>query len=822
MNDLTDAKRKKRLRRTRAELIGELEALEADYASLETKVRGSQEVLDQSCNKFGQEDSARLKQLLAENLRHRNMIEQAPIGIVEIGADGKFTSVNSAFSDMLGYDSPQDLLESMTNVAEQLYVDPTDRNKLHAQLENHGIAFIPAVEWYRKDGDTIWVSENTNVITDNSGSAIYSDCFVRDITARVKREEENRQTQALLLQASKLARIGFWIHDPQSGAMLYWSDGMTEIFGIHLPGSDEQSNIIKIDELIHHDDRSYVLVHYRNLKESGEPFDIEYRICLRNGVVKWVHEIGQGVDSGDGDYPSSIGAVQDITDQKEAEKARHESEERLQFTIKAISSGSWDWNIVTGHMIPSDSWTDVLGYEPSDIEPHIGFWETIIHPDDKKGVLASLDEFFNSDEDTYSYEYRIRHKSGEYRWFLDRGKVIEFNGSGEPVRMVGTDTDVTDRYQAESALVKSEEEKQLVQAQLMDVIEGLSEGFIWYDADDRLMIANSKAREIFDPSKFLMRVGETFETHVRYALDKGLLRVPDDQKEEWVRSRLESHRNPREPIIRQFDDGRWIQLSERRLPDSSTVCVLSDITILKNIERELRYKEHLATLGQLTATVSHELRNPLGAMRPSLYLLQKHLPTKDERLIGAFERLDRNIDRCDQIIDQMLDFTRIQVIDRQNLDLDAWLAEVLDEMVVPEGVRVKHEPGLGNKKISFDPERMRRVVINVYDNACQAMLGEASKDTESVDMQLLIKTKICNKRIEIVVRDTGPGILEDVLPRIFEPLYSTKGFGVGLGLATVRQALQQHGGDVEVLTREGRGTSMVLWLPMPEENEVVA
>ena len=212
----------------------------------------------------------------------------------------------------------------------------------------------------------------------------------------------------------------------------------------------------------------------------------------------------------------------------------------------------------------------------------------------------------------------------------------------------------------------------------------------------------------------------------------------------------------------------------------------------------------------------------LGAMRPSLYLLQKRLPTDDVRLIVAFERLDRNIHHCDQIIDQMLDFTRIQGIDRQELDLDAWIVEELDELEIPDGVNAVRQLGLANKKFSFDPERLRRALINVYDNACQAMLGEASQGTESVDMQLLIKTKICNKRIEIVVRDTGPGILKNVLPRIFEPLYSTKGFGVGLGLATVRQALQQHGGDVEVLTREGRGTSMVLWLPMPEKNEVAA
>jgi PAS domain S-box-containing protein len=257
------------------------------------------------------------------------------------------------------------------------------------------------------------------------------------------------------------------------------------------------------------------------------------------------------------------------------------------------------------------------------------------------------------------------------------------------------------------------------------------------------------------------------------------------------------------------------------------VGTMQDITKRKQTEAELKIfqedlirNERLATLGQLTATVSHELRNPLGAMRPSLYLLQKHLPTDDERLITAFERLDRNIDRCDHIIDQMLDFTRIQGIDRQTLELDAWLTEELNELNIPDGIDVKRELGLSNLKLSFDPARLRRALINVYDNACHAMLEDGDQACKIVDRQLLVKTRASDQRVEIVVSDTGPGIAEDVLPRIFEPLYSTRGFGVGLGLATVQQALRQHDGDVEVLTGEGRGTSMVLWLPLPDESGV--
>ncbi len=234
---------------------------------------------------------------------------------------------------------------------------------------------------------------------------------------------------------------------------------------------------------------------------------------------------------------------------------------------------------------------------------------------------------------------------------------------------------------------------------------------------------------------------------------------------------------------------------------------------LRITQQELLRKERLATLGQLTATVSHELRNPLGAMRPSMYVIRNRVDLSDSRLQQAIERVDRNITRCDRIIDELLDFTRIQELDLQRVPIDEWLKTLLSEQRMPEGIALRWNLDLPGVNLSIDSDRLRRTVVNIFENACQAMIPEVSSRQVQSGSCLTVSTGAVQGRVELVIADTGPGISADVLPRIFEPLFSTKAFGVGLGLPTVKQIMIQHGGGLEVDTQEGQGTRMILWLP---------
>ncbi len=153
-------------------------------------------------------------------------------------------------------------------------------------------------------------------------------------------------------------------------------------------------------------------------------------------------------------------------------------------------------------------------------------------------------------------------------------------------------------------------------------------------------------------------------------------------------------------------------------------------------------------------------------------------------------------------------------MNREPTVIDRWLRTVLEEHGLPEPVRPQLELEAGIE-MPLDRDRLRRVVVNVIDNACHAMDGkEPAGDRAPL---LTVGTRVNGERLEIVVRDTGCGMAPAVAAKAFEPLYSTKAFGVGLGLPMVKQIMEQHGGGVEITSQEERGTEVVLWLPLAAE-----
>ena len=199
-------------------------------------------------------------------------------------------------------------------------------------------------------------------------------------------------------------------------------------------------------------------------------------------------------------------------------------------------------------------------------------------------------------------------------------------------------------------------------------------------------------------------------------------------------------------------------------------------------------------------------------IRTSAFILRDGLKEEMPRARRALERVERSVMRCDRIIDEMLDFTRMSDLEPEPTALDDWLAGVLEEQSLPTGISLRQELQLPGLTVALDRDRFRRAVINVFDNACQAMGGKGEAATEPAERVLTVRTRERAGRIEVVFKDRGPGIAPDVYERIFEPLYSTKGFGVGLGLPVVKQIMEQHGGGIEIETEEGRGTAVCLWL----------
>lgn len=237
---------------------------------------------------------------------------------------------------------------------------------------------------------------------------------------------------------------------------------------------------------------------------------------------------------------------------------------------------------------------------------------------------------------------------------------------------------------------------------------------------------------------------------------------------------------------------------------------------LRAAQDELLRSERLAALGQVTATVSHELRNPLATISASLFTVEEAARDKGVGVERAIERIKRNIDRCDRIIDDLLDYTRMRELDLTPAQIDSWVGRVLSEYALPAGIELERD--LRSRAVlHVDSSRLRQVLTNLLDNSSQAIA-----DAAHARGVILVTTRIHDGRLEIAVEDSGPGVPADILPKIFEPLFSTKPFGVGLGLPLVKQIMEQHGGGVEVSNREGGGARTLLWFDLGEQAKELA
>ncbi|MBN1627862.1 MAG: HAMP domain-containing protein [Deltaproteobacteria bacterium] len=233
---------------------------------------------------------------------------------------------------------------------------------------------------------------------------------------------------------------------------------------------------------------------------------------------------------------------------------------------------------------------------------------------------------------------------------------------------------------------------------------------------------------------------------------------------------------------------------------------------LNDAQAELIRQERLAALGKLTATIAHEIRNPLATVNTSIFSIGAALEKNEtERIKRALGLAERNVRRCDNIITELLDYTRKLEIRPSKIDIDRWVGKILDEQTFPEGIICRRNLSCG-LEVRIDGEHMRRAVINIVTNAVHALSEELPHGKE-----LTVETGRSGENLEIRVIDKGPGIPDDIQHKIFEPLFSTKGFGVGLGLSITKDIMEKHHGGINLTSKVGEGTMITLWVPIDEQ-----
>ncbi len=251
-----------------------------------------------------------------------------------------------------------------------------------------------------------------------------------------------------------------------------------------------------------------------------------------------------------------------------------------------------------------------------------------------------------------------------------------------------------------------------------------------------------------------------------------------------------------------------------------------NIQLAENMKRlsltqaEIFKKGRMEQLGHLTATVAHELRNPLGAVRTSAFLLERKVKGKHTGLEPQILRINNGIVRCDDIITQLLDFSRSAAAHVEPGDLDSWLQKLVEDEVqkLPAAVEVELAPGLSGQIVEFDGARLCRAVINLVSNASEAMVGKGDDPAKfsTPTPRIAIATRLTARGAEISVSDNGPGINPEAFAKILEPLYTTKNFGTGLGLPAVERIMEQHGGGLDMASAPGQGATFTIWIPLTQ------
>jgi PAS domain S-box-containing protein len=687
------------------------------------------------------------------------------------------------------------------------------------------------------NGDIRWIRDSG--VATRSGKRLRIDGVVSDITERKRAEDELLRSEAYLAEAQRLTRTGSWAWVVKGESPNYWSEEMYRIWDFD-PASGVPSPEVAW-ERIHPEDRERVREHMeralafalaergaadqrvvfadgvaRDVHEtfrSGQSTPVEvdtadFRIVLPNGTSKQIRFATRAVLNQSGELIEYVGTNVDITEEVRAERELRDSESRFRtlvdYAADAILLRGDDGTLIDVNQYACE----LLGYSREELIEMTP--RDLVDPNEDPAFFRSVDERLRAGE-LFGFESGLRRKDGIV--LPVEVRVRPFSQGGRQL-FLAIARDITERKHAEDALRASE-------ARFRTFADHAADAYFVHDEHGTIIDANREActslgytrEELIGLHPLDLDRGQATPPT---PLTKARLEAGETVTFESVVCRKDGSLFPVEWRIRPYQQGsdRFALSSARDITDRKRA--EAERERLRELEAELAHINRINVIGEMTASIAHEINQPLSGVvsngEACLLWLAADSPNLEEAREAA-RRIVRDGTRAGEIITRIRHLARKAAAPKARLDLNESVSEVL-ALVADEArknkVRIHAEFAENLSPVLGDRVQLQQVVLNIVMNALDAM-------TQSDSKRLIIRTWNELDQVNVTVQDTGNGLNPSTIERMFDPFFSTKPGGMGMGLSISRSIVLSHGGRIWATASDGAGATIQFTLPQYHE-----
>jgi PAS domain S-box-containing protein len=494
----------------------------------------------------------------------------------------------------------------------------------------------------------------------------------------------------------------------------------------------------------------------------------------------------------------------EIRERERTQKLLSDSRQRLELALKGADLGLWDYDIAKNEAYVDQTWADIFGYSLDEIPSSINWWRSVLHPKDRSTVVEAWNAHLEGRTPFFEAEHRVKAKSGEWNWVMTRGKVVDRDRDGKPLRASGTVFDISDRKRAEDQLLQ-------MSKVFMESIDPI---FI-RDLEGRIVDLNKAAEETYGWSReeLIGKSVKTIVSPVRHeTVDKLHERCKRGEKIENVEALHQAKSGDVIPVLVSLS-----LLTDNKGKPVGIASITKDMSDLKQTEDVLRAKTAALErsnrdLEEFASVAAHDLREPLVGIASYMKVLERHC--KDKLDPEAHRLVSRALDitlRMDSLVQSLLAYSRLGAGPKsfQPVDCNVALHSALSNMrsaIEENGAKVTRDP---LPTVMGDPALMVQLFQNLVSNAIKFASERA--------LEMHIGATREESNWKFYVKDNGIGIEPphfDRIFRIFQRLESVGDRpGTGIGLANCKKIVEHHDGRIWVDSEPGKGSTFFFTIP---------